>query len=248
MATRYDDILNGIQEWKDIKPGEWSAWELPNIPILRSKLPKPAYDFVWDRIEEAQENYKSVKNTLVGNITESLELEDKNDYFFKNILKGPAENYVQTFPTMCSRNVFNDCRLTDLYLKSLWVNFSQKHEFNPVHDHNGVLSFVLWMKIPTKWQEQYELDISKDTNFMCASSFQFFYQNIFGQTRGVVVEMDEYMEGCILMFPSSLQHMVHPFYQNDGYRISVSGNLCYDINKMPTLQNLPKDRGIMKRI
>ena len=82
---RYDDVINGIQEWQDLNPGDWKSWDLPNIPILRSKLPKPAKDFVWKLIEEAQEEYNSVKNTLVGNITESLELKDKDNYFFDNI-------------------------------------------------------------------------------------------------------------------------------------------------------------------
>ena len=40
------------------------------------------------------------------------------------------------------------------------------------------------------------------------------------------------MEGCMLLFPSLLQHQVYPFYENDGYRISVSGNLCFDIKQL----------------
>ena len=226
--NNYDSVLNGMQEWQGLKPGQWETWDLPNIPILRSRIPKPAQDFIWKRIEEAQEKYTSVKNTLVGNITESLQLEDKDDYFFNNVLKETAEQYVNTFPTNCSKNPFSDQRVTNLILKSLWVNFSKKHEFNPIHNHNGVLSFVLWVKVPTEWQSQHELDISYDTNLACASNFQFFYNDIFGETRGIIVEMDPMMEGCMLLFPSLLQHQVYPFYENDGYRISVSGNLCFD--------------------
>tara|TARA_B100001250_G_C19644774_1_gene719866 strand:- start:37 stop:762 length:726 start_codon:yes stop_codon:yes gene_type:complete len=221
-------LLDGMQEWQDLKPGQWETWDLPNIPILRSRIPKPAQDFIWKRIEESQEEYTSVKNTLVGNITESLQLEDKDDYFFNNVLKETAEKYANTFPTNCSKNPFGDKRVSNLVLKSLWVNFSKKHEFNPIHNHNGVLSFVLWVKVPTEWQSQHELDISYDTNLACASNFQFFYNDIFGETRGIIVEMDPMMEGCMLLFPSLLQHQVYPFYENDGYRISVSGNLCFD--------------------
>tara|TARA_B100001996_G_scaffold228066_1_gene175700 strand:- start:42 stop:746 length:705 start_codon:yes stop_codon:yes gene_type:complete len=224
----YDDILHGMEEWNNLKEGKWESWDLPNIPILRSRLPKSAIDFVWKKIEEAQEDYQSMKKNLVGNITESLELEDTDDYFFRHILKDTAEKYVETFPTGCSKNPFSDHKINGLYMKSFWVNFSKQHEFNPVHDHNGVLSFVLWMKIPTKWQEQHELPISSDSSLPCASNFQFFYNDIFGSTRGVVVEMDPMMEGCILMFPSILQHQVYPFYNSDGYRISISGNLCFD--------------------
>ena len=221
-------LLNGMQEWQDLKPGHWETWDLPNIPILRSRIPKPAQDFIWNRIEESQEEYTSVKKTLVGNITESLQLEDKDDYFFNNVLKETAEKYVNTFPTNCSKNPFGDKRVTNLVLKSLWVNFSKQTEFNPIHNHNGVLSFVLWVKVPTDWQSQHELEISHDTNLACASNFQFFYNDIFGETRGIIVEMDPMMEGCMLLFPSLLQHQVYPFYDSDGYRISISGNLCFD--------------------
>mgnify|MGYP001158294291 CR=1 FL=1 len=228
VSGRHEEILNGIREWQSIKPGQWQTWDLPNIPILRSKLPEKAVDFLWKRIEESQEEYKSVKNTLVGNLSESLRLEDKDNYFFNNILKDTAESYVQTFPTGCSKNPFDDRIVNKLYLKSLWVNFSKKHEFNPIHDHNGVMSFVIWMRVPTEWHTQHELEMVQDSSMPCASNFQFFYQNIFGATRGINVEMDPLMEGCILLFPSLLQHQVYPFYENDGYRISISGNLCFD--------------------
>jgi hypothetical protein len=32
-------------------------------------------------------------------------------------------------------------------------------------------------------------------------------------------------EGVILLFPSSLKHQVYPFYESDGVRVSVSGNI-----------------------
>ena len=50
-------------------------------------------------------------------------------------------------------------------LKAFWVNFQNQHEFNPVHSHDGFLSFVIWMKIPTSWEEQHDLDFCKGSNF-----------------------------------------------------------------------------------
>ena len=32
----YDDILHGMEEWDNLKDGQWESWDLPNIPILRS--------------------------------------------------------------------------------------------------------------------------------------------------------------------------------------------------------------------
>ena len=224
----YDDTIQCLQEWNKLKQGEWQTWQLPNIPLLRSRLPKPAIDFVWKKIEEAQDNYDSMKKKLVGNISESLKLKDTDNYFFKNVLKEVGEKYISNFPMQCEKNPFNDSVVSDLYLQNFWVNFSKQHEFNPVHDHNGVLSFVLWMKIPTTWQSQQEISVSSESNLPSASNFQFLYTNIFGKTRGMMIDMDPMMEGCILMFPSILQHQVYPFYNSDDYRVSVSGNLCLD--------------------
>ena len=224
----FNDIVQGIGEWNNLKGGQWQTWNLPNTPILRGKLPKPAIDFVWKKIEEAQDNYQSMKKELAGNITESLKLEDTDDYFFKNFLKETSENYISSFEMITDRNPFNDKMIKNLYMQNFWVNFSKQHEFNPIHEHNGVLSFVLWMKIPTTWQSQQEISVSSESNLPSASNFQFLYTNIFGKTRGVMIDMDPMMEGCILMFPSILQHQVYPFYNSDEYRVSVSGNLCLD--------------------
>tara|TARA_B100000212_G_scaffold340114_1_gene319944 strand:+ start:1498 stop:2202 length:705 start_codon:yes stop_codon:yes gene_type:complete len=224
----FNDIVQGIGEWNNLKGGQWQTWNLPNTPILRGKLPKPAIDFVWKKIEEAQDNYQSMKKELAGNITESLKLEDTDDYFFKNFLKETSENYISSFEMITDRNPFNEYMVKNLYMQNFWVNFSKQHEFNPIHDHTGVLSFVLWMKIPTTWQSQQEISVSSESNLPSASNFQFLYTNIFGKTRGVMIDMDPMMEGCILMFPSILQHQVYPFYNSDEYRVSVSGNLCLD--------------------
>ena len=37
------------------------------------------------------------------------------------------------------------------YLREMWVNYQKQHEFNPLHYHSGIYSFVVWMKIPTDW-------------------------------------------------------------------------------------------------
>jgi hypothetical protein len=45
------------------------------------------------------------------------------------------------------------------------------------------------------------------------------------------IEVDKSWEGTMIMFPSSLHHMVHPFYTSDEYRISISGNLIVSSKK-----------------
>ena len=46
--------------------------------------------------------------------------------------------------------------------------------------------------------------------------------------------LDKEAEGHILFFPAKLMHTVYPFYNCDKERISISGNIIFDIseNKM----------------
>ena len=61
------------------------------------------------------------------------------------------------------------------YLQQIWVNYQKQGEFNPLHDHGGVYSFVIWMKIPTKHFEQNKNPISLKSNTHAISTFQFHF-------------------------------------------------------------------------
>jgi polyhydroxyalkanoate synthesis regulator protein len=37
--------------------------------------------------------------------------------------------------------------------------------------------------------------------------------------------MEKEAEGYMVMFPAQMLHQVFPFYENDGERISISGNI-----------------------
>ena len=52
-----------------------------------------------------------------------------------------------------------------------------------------------------------------------------------GGIDSVILNVDKSFEGKILMFPSYVQHQVFPFYTSDDYRITISGNACFDIDK-----------------
>ena len=43
--------------------------------------------------------------------------------------------------------------------------------------------------------------------------------------------LDKTTEGHMLFFPAKLMHTVHPFYNCDKERISISGNILYDISE-----------------
>ena len=104
-----------------------------------------------------------------------------------------------------------------------WINMQTKHEFNPLHNHDGQLSWVIWVTIPYKLQD--ELAMFSQAKGQEASMFGFVYQEILGQIRTHLLPVDQDWQGRMAIFPAKLGHFVHPFYTSDGVRISVAGNM-----------------------
>lgn len=203
---------------------DWYTIIPSNVQLYKCELGPTAVGYLWDRVRQAKENPRSYKHTLAGNIKESLILSDKGNYFYDNHLSYAAQKFVRDNGHRAIQHMGD----RKLKLDSLWVNFQNKHDFNPVHFHGGILSFVVWMKIPTRHEEQYSLPISANSNNPCASDFEFLYTNILGDIERMEVKMDPEVEGTMFMFPSTLMHQVYPFYNTDEERVSISGNIVID--------------------
>ena len=194
---------------------------------LEKKLTDKEMEYLWRCIDNQKESYK---NTLAGQIHESKKLIDRSDWFFSNTIRPLIDKYATEFENLGSDVPIN---LTHpYYLNSWWVNYQKQGEFNPLHDHGGVYSFVIWMKIPTKHDEQNKIPISLESNSDLISTFQFHFSNILGQITSHSYKMNPEVEGTMLFFPSKLQHCVYPFFNCDEDRISISGNIALNTTKL----------------
>lgn len=203
----------------------WYLLSLPNLPLLKCELGEKAVEHIWKCIDTATE--KKFNSNLAGNISESFSIEDIDSKFWNEHLSSSCESYIEQFRDMItsSRNAFfNDMR-TKMHLDNFWVNYQKETEFNPLHTHSGVLSFVAWMKIPTEWKEQHELPISKNSACPSASDFMFAYNTILGNISTQSIHMGKESENSMIIFPSTLHHQVYPFYNCGEDRITVSGNI-----------------------
>ena len=113
-----------------------------------------------------------------------------------------------------------------LHLSLPWVNYMKKNEYNPLHCHDGILSYVMWVKVPFFIEDEVQMyPSSKDSK--AASTFTF----VFGGTQGINqinIPVDNTWEWEMVVFPSDLYHMVYPFQTSDDTRISISGNIHLD--------------------
>ena len=200
----------------------------PVLGWLEKKLSKKEMDYLWRCINNRSK--KSHKSYLAGAITESNLLDDKSDWFWLNTVKPLCEKYGEKFNNIGKGTPVNQRH--PYYLHEWWVNYQRENEFNPSHTHTGVYSFVIWMKIPTRHDEQNKNPISSNSNTQAISTFQFLYTNIISQMESYFINMDPEMEGTMLFFPSQLAHQVHPFYNCDEERISISGNIFVNTAKL----------------
>ena len=198
------------------------------LGILRCSLEQEVMDKLWEYIETAKKNNLSWNAKLVGHITSSLVLEAKNNWFFNRVVSESTAKYNEIFPIWDEdHSVLTENK--PYMLESMWVNFQKKHEFNPVHKHSGVYSFVIWMQIPYTHEEQAEVPIVKNSNNAFAGCFEFYYTDMMGRVGVESLVSDSSTEGTMLMFPSELKHGVNPFYETDKERITISGNIRYDV-------------------
>tara|TARA_B100001094_G_C17845893_1_gene630235 strand:- start:85 stop:714 length:630 start_codon:yes stop_codon:yes gene_type:complete len=197
----------------------------PQDGWIEVELDDDEIDFLWKSIENRG---RDEKPSLAGNIDSSYLLFDKDNWFYKNTLESLCNIYTESFSNV-GENLPTSNR-HPYFLKTMWVNYQKQTEFNPTHYHKGVYSFVIWMQIPTDYNDQKENPISKNTNSDVVSNFCFEYRDILGEYRYYTYEMSKKMEGTMLFFPSKLTHAVYPFYNCFENRISISGNICLDTN------------------
>ena len=198
----------------------------PNIGVVEGQLPEGVVANLWSMIEEAREEPDDMKPELAGNISSSIRLDGSSpllEEFMSELLPSFIDKHVESYGSPW-RVVMKEGK--SLNLNSFWVNFQKKHEFNPPHDHGGVYSFVIWMQIPTSFAEQRKLPVCIESNAdNLISNFAFSYTNTLGKVSTFAYNMEKEAEGYMVMFPSQMTHQVFPFYESDGERISISGNI-----------------------
>ena len=192
---------------------------------LETRLNEKHMDRLWSCIEKrGQEPYPN----LAGNLYGSYALENNNT-FYNSIIDPLVRYWIKVY----GDDIFgNQIKLIpwvsanmETYLNDWWVNYQHEGDYNPLHDHGGIFSFVIWMKIPTDWRDQKKLPRSTHSTSSTVSNFQFVYTNHLGKITSHTYYMSPEMEGRMLFFPANLKHTVYPFYDCKEERISISGNI-----------------------
>jgi hypothetical protein len=200
---------------------------LPTLPIAITKLSQDKFEKVYNECLNLKDHkMQKFKTGLSGIGTPShYRLRECQNMLVEEVL-GIADAYQKNHDIRL-RNIY--CTNNDLAFngKDMWVNYQSKNEYVPLHHHEGVLSWVLWVKIPYDVKEEKKEDLN-DKGDSVTASFNFCYFDIAGNQRTFPIAVDKSHEGVLMMFPSKLLHQVNPFYKSEGERISISGNIRYE--------------------
>lgn len=190
---------------------EITEFKLHNPGILVTKVPDDLFeqikkDLTWYRGEDYNAH-------LVGQIEDEREfvITDKIQFFLEEF----ADHYHRYF----------DLKDFKVVSHSAWVNLQKKHEYNPCHLHDSTLSWVLWVQIPYRLEDEDSLANTVKTRHNLNSRFQFLYNTLDGRQEVQNLDIDHTWQGTIILFPSTLRHTVYPFYTSDQARISIAGNI-----------------------
>ena len=198
---------------------------LPNIDIVEARVPFDIFEKITKEIETPSTNLENYNDNLLGHIEEEYSLEHIKDTM-SDYIREVAEFWIRENPGLIeSQEEVRKATTWEFELDGLWVNKQKKYEFNPMHHHSGVLSFVIYVNIPYDLNEEDKVfpDISGKESY--TSKFYFAYSDVLGRQRQLSLPVDKNWEGMMLMFPATLHHGVHPFYTSDEQRITISGNV-----------------------
>ena len=217
---------------------------LPEVSF--GEVPSDIFSWLKDAAKQSKEKNIDGRQTLVGHIDEEYDIY-KHLNKSKSIVQSDNTNFIkyENFIKQCAFDkYFHDfwdkttvlTRSCELKIISTWVNFQKKHEFNPPHSHSGVMSWIIFLNIPYNLEDEdrvfpmLNMDHSQDISTSRLSFLQV-SPIVKGGIDGVILNVDKSFEGKILMFPSYIQHQVFPFYTSDDYRITISGNASFDVDK-----------------
>ena len=196
---------------------------LPNIGLTNGKIPPNIYQALNKEIVDINNddsNTFKMNEVLAGQITKEYQI-TKSRELLDPFLEEMGRAYQKEWYYFDEKDLNKD-----LKVESVWVNMQKKLEVNPLHNHDGTLSFVAWLHVPFKLEDERKMENCKNSRTVeLTSTFQFVYNTVLGKIVNTPLFVESGWEGKIVMFPSELLHIVYPFQTSDDYRISIAGNL-----------------------
>ena len=178
------------------------------IPLsLLEKINHEVESIILDKKKSISYDYSK---KLVGQVQQEIEL--KNKFIKKNL-----KNFISKSINQYLKKNLNK-KSKNIKIKNLWVVRQFKNEYNPVHFHDGDVSGVGYLKIPSNLTKSNKKIKTNGTIDFIYGSKSFLSDSIFNHKPKV---------GDLILFPNYLMHTAYPF-KSKGERRSFSFNIEID--------------------
>lgn len=214
---------------------KWNTF--PNFGYITEKLPENLFAKIKEECELARKTRYNLTTNKKEEMISGLSGSGVTKHYYLTECRKELNDYtIELFKTYeyvfhILKSFKQNNKNLDITTTPPWINIQEKGEFIPAHNHDGIVAYVIWVKIPFNTEDE------RPNGEGSASTFSFTYNNTVGSIMHNLIPVSKDYEGTIMMFPSSLTHQVYPFYTSDDVRISVSGMICFDSDKViPTEQ------------
>ena len=126
---------------------------LPNHGFLLHKFSDAELAPLREEVKNIQSswNARAFNLELVGNLQREYELTASRDSLEQ--LLTPLVEQLEA-ASHYAQEVYINKNPGKFELDDVWVNYQRKGEFNPLHDHRGVYSWVIWLALPYTLKEE----------------------------------------------------------------------------------------------
>ena len=180
--------------------------ELPNYGYIRSIIPKGL--LLELRNVECEVGHKTGLSKKYEKTPKHYIVPKEKTVNLFPFIHNIIELYEKKFHYINTIGILNNPR--PFSFQEPWVNIQKGDEYLAPHTHDGIFAYSIWLKLPTH------------------SMFEFLYPTTIGTRAKETFNLTPKDEGGILLFPSLLEHSVHPF-SGEGTRMSLSGNILFSV-------------------
>ena len=162
---------------------------------------------------------------LAGRIKKQTHLDEVISDTTRNVILNHCKNFFE------QTSGGQELPMSAMTLDSIWSNIQEAREYNPVHQHTGNFSFVIYTRndledLSVEEIQDNEYDnkvVDYDNQKPLAGMIELFYGE--GNWMNWTSFQHIPKRGDILIFPSWLRHTVYAHYETGKIRISVAGNV-----------------------
>ena len=212
--------------------------ELPNFGVIEAELEQEDIDYLWKLVHKYSHNAKWEGNRLIS-IEEDFKqfpLNDDDNLFQNNELRPCTDKYFETYGCPFKQKTTHT---HELAFSRFWCRASLDGDYQSIHDHQGIFTFVVWLTVPFEGADERQVQAGFRPE---ASDFVLVYPDTCGQLQKRNFVLGKGAEGKMLFFPSDINHIVYPHYTTQEYRIALAGDVALNSTALGSLINPIEDK------